>query len=69
MDAAVMARPKKTSKAMLPDRTIAFRVSGEYGVWVDQLASHNRSTVAGLLDQALARFAKEIGFEERPPER
>jgi hypothetical protein len=65
-----MARPKKTVKPESPDpKTIAFRVSGEYGAWVERLASHNRSTVAGLLDQALVKFAREIGFEEKAPER
>jgi len=65
-----MARPKKPTKPeSLDPRTIAFRTSGEYAAWVDRLASHNRSTVAGLLDQALVKFAREIGFEERAPER
>jgi len=45
------------------------RTSGEYAAWVDRLAEKNRTTVAGLLDQALAAFAKQIGFDEEPPRR
>lgn len=37
--------------------------------WVDRLAAYDRSKRADLLDRALARYAKEIGFTEKPPER
>lgn len=48
-------------------RTISMRVSGEYALWVDELAAKSRNSTAGLLDQAMVAFAKEIGFEEEPP--
>lgn len=66
-----MARPKKPKQAPADTgaKTIAFRCSGPYAAWVDRLAEHNRTTVAGTLDQALARFAREIGFNEPPPVR
>lgn len=70
MDQTTMSRPKKTTpKPKLEPKSIAFRVSGEYGEWVDKLAASNRTNVASLLDQALAKFAREIGFTEAPPER
>jgi hypothetical protein len=68
---ALMARPKAKGKGK-PEpgpKTIGVRASAEYAAWVDRLAARNRTTVAGLVDQALARFAREIGFEEPPPER
>ncbi len=37
--------------------------------WLDRLAEYDRSTRADLLDRAVARYAKSIGFDESPPER
>lgn len=68
MSTGLMARPKKSASAPEP-KTIAMRTSGEYAAWVERLAKHNRSTVAGLLDQALVDYAKSVGFTEEPPER
>lgn len=65
-----MAPNKNRARAAKPDqKTIAFRASPEYADWVEALASHNRTTVAGLLDQSLVRFAREVGFAANPPER
>ena len=69
MSVAQMAKPKRKTESAKDPKTIGFRVTGEYAEWVDRLATKNRSTVAGLIDQSLARFAKEIGFTEEPPER
>jgi hypothetical protein len=72
MDTKTMARPKKTAPqpASKPQpKAIAFRAGPEYVAWVDDLASANRSTVSGLLDQALAKYAREIGFTKPIPER
>jgi predicted transcriptional regulator len=65
-----MARPKKPKASAKPQpKAIAFRVSDDYAAWVEKLAAHNRTTVSGMLDQALVRFAKEIGFTDPAPER
>lgn len=73
MEADVMARPKPGAKGEgkpAPEgKSIAFRASAEYAAWVEKLAAVNRSTVAGLIDQALVRHANAIGFPEAPPER
>jgi hypothetical protein len=37
--------------------------------WIDRLAAHDRSSINELIDRALARYAREIGFKEVPPER
>ena len=50
-------------------KTLGVRVSAEYSDWVERLAKANRTTIAGLIDQALAGHAERIGFEEAPPER
>lgn len=70
LDSQTVGRPKKIKRDdALDPRTVAMRTSGEYAAWVDRLAEKNRTTVAGLLDQALAAFAKQIGFDEEPPRR
>ena len=72
METTTMARPKKAApkKASKPQpKAIAFRAGPEYVAWVEELASANRSTVAGLLDQALAKYARDIGFTKPTPER
>lgn len=72
---ATMARPKKTGpkgKAKAdPDAmtTRAFRMRQEYADWLERLAAFDRSTVASLLDRALAHYGKAIGFSEEAPER
>jgi hypothetical protein len=70
MEPTTMARPKTTKRPAKPQpKAIAFRAGPEYVAWVDELAGANRSTVSGLLDQALAKYAREIGFTKPIPER
>jgi hypothetical protein len=64
------ARGPRKSRDALP-RPIVLAVKGrrEWKEWVDRLAAHDRSSVNELIDRALARYARWIGFEEVPPER
>jgi hypothetical protein len=65
-----VGRPKKTaSKSGLKPKTIGYRVSGEYGEWLERLARRHRTTVAGIMDRAVAEWAASQGFEEAAPER
>lgn len=52
-------------------RTTLFSVKGRMSWldWVDALARFDRASRAELLDRALARYAREIGFQQPPPER
>lgn len=63
-----MAKKKAPAGKRAPAtvKSIAFRVSAEYAAWVEGLAAHNRSTIAGLMDQALASYAQEKGYEQPP---
>jgi hypothetical protein len=63
-----VGRPKKPANRPKP-KTIGLRVSGEYGDWLDRLARKYRTTVAGLIDRAVAEWAASQGHEEPPPER
>lgn len=61
------AKPGPKAKATgATVKSVAFRVSAAYSKWLEEMAAHNRTTVAGLLDQALARHARETGFREPP---
>ena len=65
-----MARPKQSKqKPASETRTIGVRASAAYAEWAQRVAQANRSTVAGLVDQALVAYARQIGFTEPPPDR
>jgi hypothetical protein len=68
-----MARPKKPKARGKADpdamTTRAFRVRQEYADWLRQLAEFDRSSVASLLDRALAHYGKAIGFDKEAPKR
>ncbi len=44
------------------------RGSEEWKAWLEEFARVNRWSVAGVIDTALTRLAKELGFRD-PPER
>jgi hypothetical protein len=52
-------------------RPIALTIRGktEWKEWVARLADHDRASLNELVDRSLARYAREIGFKESPPER
>lgn len=63
------ASPKGASKATAPIRTIGFKASQEWSDWLERFAKTNRTTVAGVIDRALAEMAKVQEHPEPPPER
>src|SRR5262249_36086356 len=63
------SQPKPSSKDWeSKPQAIQVRGSQEWKQWVEDLAAANRQKVAGLVDTALARLARDIGFRI-PPER
>ena len=65
-----VGRPKKVApKGASKPKTLGFRVSGPYGEWLERLAKHYRTNVAGIIDRALAEWAEAEGYKEAPPER
>lgn len=67
---AVMAKAKKTIQGEpSPLRTIGIKASTEWAEWLERLARHQRTTVASLIDRALAEHARSVQFEDQPPER
>lgn len=61
--------PRKSRDA--EPRPIALTIRGrdEWKEWVKRLADADRSSLNELVDRALARYAREIGFKDMPPER
>jgi hypothetical protein len=51
----------------LPIVSIRGRVA--WKLWLDELAAFDRSTLNDLIDRALVRYARDIGFTKEPPER
>lgn len=48
---------------------LQIRGTPEWKSWLDEAAEFNRTTVANLVDQAIARFVRESGFTKPPPRR
>ncbi len=64
-----VAKPKaRKGKPEPVGRNVAFRCSAGYIAWLDGFAKSNRTTIAGVIDRALADMAKGQNYEP-PPER
>lgn len=73
MAGATMAKTKaKRGRPMAKDKsakTLGYRVSPDYLEWITRAAKANRSSISGLIDQAVARYAQALGMTEPPPDR
>ena len=70
---AVMAKkkvPKPKSEPWGESKPLAAQMRGseEWKKWLEEFARFNRQSVAGIIDMALTRLARELAFRE-PPER
>lgn len=66
------SKPAPESEPDEPGRKpmiVQVRGSAAYKEWVDELAHFDGLPLAALVDRALRRYAKEIGFHEEPPRR
>lgn len=71
---APAAKPKKKSPALRkgPKKVgagLTIRASAAWRAWLEKVASKNRSSISGLIDQAVAKYAREIGIVDLPPDR
>lgn len=70
MTEAVMGRPKrKAPKADASPKTIGIRATPEWAEWLENVARHYRTTVAGVIDRALTEWTSANGYPDAPPER
>ncbi len=68
-----MARPKKkpdhpSKFGPRQPQAVNLRGSNAWKEWLEELAKANRQSISGVIDTALATFARQIGFRE-PPQR
>ena len=53
-----------------PRRTVlTIKGTDEWREWLERLGKHLRTPASTIVDHALVRYAKEMGFKEEPPER
>jgi hypothetical protein len=81
METAVMGRPKAKTARAKPAETKARNRSGEkptvvtmkgdpaWRDWLEELATFDRCSVAGLIDRAVVHYGRSIGFTKGAPER
>jgi hypothetical protein len=73
MAGGAMAKPKtKRGRPAAKDKTaktLGYRVTPDYLAWITRAAAVNRSSISGLIDQAVAKYARDIGVPETPPDR
>jgi hypothetical protein len=59
-------RPAAREKSV---KTLGYRVSPDYLAWITKAARANRSSISGLIDQAVAKYAQANGLADPPPDR
>jgi hypothetical protein len=53
-----------------PRRTVlTIKGTEEWRVWLERFGKHLRTPTSTIVDHALVRYAKEMGFAEEAPER
>ncbi len=67
-----MMAKKKTPTVRSGERlavVVTLKGSAEWKAWLEELASFDRSSVASVIDRALAHYGKAIGFKKEAPSR
>ncbi len=66
----IMAR-KKAKPAPGEPKRIVLQIKGtdEWKEWLDGLGKHLRTPTSTVVDHALVRYAKEVGYKREAPER
>ena len=61
-------RVEGPSPGTVKTRSYGLQACPEYAAWLESFARSNRTTISGLVDQALAEYAQRKGFTN-PPDR
>lgn len=65
-----MAKKKAPVEVSSPRKTVlTIKGTEEWKAWLERLSKHLRMPTSTLVDHALVKYAKELKFEEPPPER
>ncbi len=68
-DSGVAVAKKRAKDVDRKPMIAQLRGSEIWKAWIERAAAYDTRTVAGFLERAAVRYAKEIGFTEEPPER
>jgi hypothetical protein len=60
---------RKSPDATPRETILSIRGRVEWRDWLARAAEYDRSTIVEMIDRAVTRYAREIGFKEPPPER
>jgi hypothetical protein len=73
LDTATMAKksaPKGRPRESGPRRTVlTIKGTDEWRVWLEGLGAHLRTPTSTVVDHALVRYAKEVGYTKEAPMR
>jgi hypothetical protein len=50
-------------------KTLAYKATPEYLEWLLKVASKNRTNIPTMIDQSVAKYARDIGVADVPPDR
>jgi uncharacterized protein (DUF1778 family) len=67
--AVAKKRAKVTASSDRKPMIAQLRGAEAWKAWIERAAAFDTRTVAGFLERAAVRYAREIGFTEEPPER
>lgn len=68
---AVVVAKKKAEKSSSDRKPMIAQLRGDakYKTWIEKAARFDNRSVAGFIERSVARYAKEIGFDEEAPDR
>jgi hypothetical protein len=72
VESTTVAKKKAAPPAPEPARRpVAVTIKGEpeWKAWLEEAAAHCRMSVSALVDVSVTRYAKEQGFNRKPPGR
>lgn len=74
MSTGTMAKKRVVKKAPAPEpgpRRTVLTIKGteEWREWLEGLSKHLRTPTSTIVDHALVRYAKEMGYQAEAPER
>jgi hypothetical protein len=69
METAIVGRKKVKPEGGTKPTALVMRGTEAWRDWLVRFADYHRVSVSQLTDEALAAYAKALGFPEKPPRR
>jgi hypothetical protein len=61
--------PETTAKQGPRKTVLTIKGTDEWRAWLEELGDHLRTPTSTIVDHALVRYAKEMGFDKEAPKR